>query len=214
MHASRRSSPGSALRPLAHSSAVTAPGPARRWEGQGPWLRPRPLRCDGATPLGLGVHHEMPVGARWRADGKVHQAVEEQPARSRVPSVETEAELVEVRLPVVGLHCALVSAEKPSLGERGDPVNTWQWDVRWQPRCADVEWRVPVVLTTGGWIGPQTVADDHRTGRDVRREELTERLRGSVRDDLHSRAAVARRRALDSDGHPPCRLPLVHACQA
>ena len=73
-----------------------APGPARRWEGQGPWLRPRPLRCDGATPLGLGVHHEMPVGERWRADGKVHQAVEEQPARSRVPSVETEAELVEV----------------------------------------------------------------------------------------------------------------------
>ena len=81
-------------------------------------------------------------------------------------------------------------------------MNTWQWDVRWQPRCADVEWRVPVVLTTGGWIGPQTVADDHRTGRDVRQEELTERLRGSVRDDLHSRAAVARGRALlDSDGH-------------
>ncbi len=106
----------------------------------------------------------MPVGERWRANGKLYQAVEEQSARPRVPPVEAEAELVEVRLQVVGLHCALVGAEEPSLGERGDPVNTGQRDVRWQPRCADVKWRVRVLLPTGGWIGPQAVADDHRAG--------------------------------------------------
>ena len=87
-------------------------------------MRPRPLECDGATPRGLAVHHEMPVDERWRADGKLHQAVEEQSARPRVPPVETKTELVEVRLQMVGLHCALVGAEEPSLGERGDPVNT------------------------------------------------------------------------------------------
>jgi hypothetical protein len=50
---------------------------------------------------------------------------------------------------VVGLHRALVSTEKPPLGERGDPVNTGQRHVRLQPRRPEVERLVRVVLTTG-----------------------------------------------------------------
>ena len=55
-------------------------------------------RWDRTTPLGLWVHHEIPVGERWGADGKAPQVVDEQQAHWWVPPVEVETVIVEVRL--------------------------------------------------------------------------------------------------------------------
>ena len=57
----------------------------------------------------------MAVGHGGRCDGELHQAEEEHASRARVAAVGVEAELVEVRIEVLGANHALVGAKQPAL---------------------------------------------------------------------------------------------------
>jgi hypothetical protein len=60
------------------------------------------------------------------ADGEFEQAVEDQPSAAGPAPVEAEAELVQVALQVRVVNRALMGAQQPALGQRGDPVHPGQ----------------------------------------------------------------------------------------
>ncbi len=60
------------------------------------------------------------------AGGEFEHAVEQQPAAAGTAAVEAERELVEVAGQVRLVDRALVGAQQPALGQRGDPVHRGQ----------------------------------------------------------------------------------------
>ena len=76
--------------------------------------------------LRLRVDDEVPVADRLVPHGEPEDAVEDEPPAAGGAAVEAEHELVEVALQVRLVDRALVGAEQPSLGERGDPVHAGQ----------------------------------------------------------------------------------------
>jgi hypothetical protein len=70
-------------------------------------------------PRLAGSFNDRFVGQGIYAYGILEQAEEEQPAPSRAPTVESEAELVEVVVEVLVTDGALVGAEQPAL-QQGD----------------------------------------------------------------------------------------------
>lgn len=74
-------------------------------------------RRGGFRVFGRTVNDELAVGHWWGIDRLLHQSKEQHSARPRAAPVEPEAELVQVRLQVVGLDRALMGAEQPAFGE-------------------------------------------------------------------------------------------------
>ena len=85
----------------------------------GPW----PSWCGGPDGLFLRVYHQLAVGDRRGDSSELHQPKEQHAPRSRATPIEPEAELIEVRLDVIGFDCALVGTEQPGLDERGDAMH-------------------------------------------------------------------------------------------
>jgi hypothetical protein len=80
----------------------------------------------GGFFLGLGMSDQVPVTHRMVADGEFEHAVEDQPPAAGPAPVEAEAELVQGALQVRVLARALVGAQQPAPGQRGDPVDPGQ----------------------------------------------------------------------------------------
>src|SRR3954447_19566061 len=91
--------------------------------------RRRLAACAGWLSWARGgprVEHEVAVAHRLVRDGELENAVEDQPAAARAAAVEAEDELVEGVGQGGVVRGALVGAEPPPLGQRGDPVHAGQ----------------------------------------------------------------------------------------
>jgi len=97
-------------------------------------VRVKALRPDR---LRLRVGHQLSVGQRWRGCGVLQQPVEQQAAGAGVAAVESEAELVEVGLHVLGVDAALVGAQQPPLAQRGHAMDRGQQLVGLMPGAGD-----------------------------------------------------------------------------
>jgi hypothetical protein len=100
----------------------------------------RPMR-SGARP---GVGDQVAVAHRVVGGGELEHAVEDEPAAARAAAVEVEHELVEVAGQVRRVDRALVGAQQPPLGQRGDLVHAGEQlrgirPGRARERCVDVE---------------------------------------------------------------------------
>src|SRR5439155_25765166 len=102
-----------------------------------------PVRHGGRLRLALGMSHQVPVSHRMMADGELEHAVEDQAPAAGPAPVEAEAELVQVALQVRILDRALVGAQQPALGQRGDPVDPGQQLARVLPAGACVPLAAP-----------------------------------------------------------------------
>jgi hypothetical protein len=69
------------------------------------------------------------------------------------------------------LHAALVGAQEPALGQRGDPVDAGKELVGRQSGAPDNEGLVAVVRPAGRRIGGPAVAEDDRAWFDVSQQE-------------------------------------------
>src|SRR4051794_8250211 len=92
-----------------------------------------PRSVDGLVALVVRAASPSGVGRRPGRDSAPARARRRAPARGRRPSpcceidaVEAEDELVEVALQVRLVNRALVGAQQPSLGQRGDAMNCGQ----------------------------------------------------------------------------------------
>src|SRR5215471_18556084 len=84
--------------------------PAPRWRS----------RRDLSWPL---AGDNVAVAHRIVACSELEQPVEDEPAASRAAPVEAEHKLVQVALQMSLVDRALVGAQQPPLGQRGDPVH-------------------------------------------------------------------------------------------
>ena len=128
--------------------------PASRWRGRRdlPW----PLAGDD-----VAVAHRIMAGSEFQ------QSVEDEPAASRAAPVEAEHELVQVALQMRFLDRALVSAQKPPLGQRGDPVHRGQQLARIVTAGASSALAAPLVdVAEPGQpvVAHPSVCDDRRAG--------------------------------------------------
>ena len=80
--------------------------------------------------LGARVDDQVAVANRFVVDGELKDAVKHEPPAARRAAVEAEHELVQVSLQVRLVDRALVGAEQPPFGQRGDPVDAGQEAMR------------------------------------------------------------------------------------
>src|SRR6266576_3488450 len=90
-----------------------------RWMSAGRWRG----RQDLSWPL---TGDDVAVAHGVVAGGELEHPVEDEPAALRAAAVEAEHELVKVVLQMRFVDRALVGAQKPPLGQRGDPVHGGQ----------------------------------------------------------------------------------------
>ena len=163
------------------ASAVTGAGsfrlrmPARHRRGRRdlPW----PLAGD-----------DVAVAHRIVACGEFQQPVEDKPAVPRAPPVEAEHELVQVTLQMRLLDRALVGAQKPPLGQRGDAVHCGQQLARVVAAGAGRALAAPLVdiAEPGQPVVAHPGAGDHPRARlDMAGHERVQRGRGRVGQDGH-----------------------------
>ena len=70
--------------------------------------------------------NELAIAHRVVVNGQLEHPVEEKPTTRRSPAIEPEGELVEVGRQVLGVHAALVGAEKPPVEQAGHAVHSRQ----------------------------------------------------------------------------------------
>ena len=90
--------------------------------GPGTWA----LQAGRSDRHRLRIGHELPVGQRRCVGRVLEQPVEQQAAGAGVAAVESEAELLQIRLQMVDVDTALVGAQQPSLAQRCDSVHRGQ----------------------------------------------------------------------------------------
>src|SRR6266568_1229585 len=187
------------------SGVVQVGGPpgALRWRAlQARWVSVRGRRGgrDLSWPL---TGDDVVVAPRAVADGQFEHPVEDEPAALRAAAVDAEHELVQVALQMRLVDRALMGAEEPPLGQRGDPVHGGQQlagTVAAGPggplaaALVDVaEPGKPVVTHPG-------VGDHPRTVLDVPGDEGVQQGGGAIAQDRHPGPAVSPRFLdLDSD---------------
>ena len=102
-----------------------SPGPAGRRPFQAGRASAGP-RWRGRCPQPQLAGHQVAVAHRVMGGRELEQPVEHQAAAGRAAAVEAEHELIQVAGQVRRVHRALVGAQQPPLGQRGDPVNGGQ----------------------------------------------------------------------------------------
>jgi hypothetical protein len=118
--------------------------------------------------------HDVAV-AHWVVPyGELQQPVEDEPTASRAAAVEAEHELVQVALQMRLLCRALVRAQQPPLGQRGDPVHRGQQPARVVAAGAGSPLAAPLVhVAEPGQpvIAHPGIGNDRRTWLDMSGDE-------------------------------------------
>lgn len=133
--------------------------------------------------LGGWIYDEGPVRYRLNLHRVFKEASKKETPELRLAPVETEGELVEVRLKVIRLYGALMGSEQPPLEEAGDAVNSRQGDMGWVARSGDHRGPVDVVVSNPLRVGGQTVGDNNSAGTYIVVQKRTQGRRLGVGDD-------------------------------
>ncbi|MGC1953756.1 MAG: hypothetical protein WA970_14565, partial [Gammaproteobacteria bacterium] len=83
-------------------------------------------RRQGLGEFGGWIHDQIPIRYGLHLNRLLKEAPKQEATELRFAPVETEGELVEVCLEMVGLHGPLMGSKQPPFEEAGDTVNPWQ----------------------------------------------------------------------------------------
>jgi IS5 family transposase len=144
------------------------------------WLR----RLDPRARTG----YEVPVAHRVVVDRELENPAEDEPAAARVSAVEAEYEFFQVAFEVFAVHRALMGAQQPALGERGDTMDAGQQFAGVLParaRCALAAPVMDVAELADAVVALPRVGDDRCARLDMIGHERVQRGRGPVGEDPH-----------------------------
>ena len=110
---------------------------------------------NGASLERLG---DFTIGRRSISRALLEQPVKELATQSRVASVESEGEFVQIRLKLLFGDAAMESAKKPSLGQGGDAMNPGKFFASGSRDAA-----MPIAILDEPSVGPCAIADDQRS---------------------------------------------------
>ena len=100
-----------------------SPGPVRSWAFETGRVSCLAWR-DRRGLAGTWAPDQFAVADRVVADGELEGPHEDETAVSRGATVEPEHEFVQVAGQVLTVHCSLMGAQQPPLGQRGDAMHT------------------------------------------------------------------------------------------
>ena len=157
--------------------------------------------------FGGWIHDKSPIRYGLHLNRLLKEAPKQEATKLRFAPVETEGELVEVRLKMVGLHGPLMGSEQPPFEEAGDTVNSRQGHMGRVAGSGHHMGFVEVVVSNRLRVRGQAIGDN-----DGPRAHIVEQERAQCRcSGIGNDAQAATTKALGAEqlnGHSHERLAL------
>jgi len=145
-------------------------------------LRPHLVVSPTLPGTAAKILDHGPVRNGLDLDGVLSEAVEEQIAMARPPTVEPERELVEVIVQMGRADGPLMRAQKPALEERRDEVSAWQQLIRRFRMVAEKGDAMPVAMRLQAVVPEPAIGVHQAAGLDDVVDERLQTVRRAIRD--------------------------------
>lgn len=152
-------------------------------------------------------HDESPIRYRLHLNRLLKDAPKQEATELRFAPVETEGELVKVRLKMVSLDGPLMGSEQPSLEEAGDTVDPRQGHMCWVAGSGHHVGLVEVVVSDCRRVRGQAIGDNDGPRAHIVEQERAQCRRSGIGNDAQA-ATTEAFGAEQLNGHSHKRLAL------